>query len=466
MEPTLPYDLAAERATLGACLIEPDAIIALRNVVSVDDFYLHKHGLIYDAVLECLNDRVPPDIVTVANRLQLAGELDQVGGHAGLAELTIETPTAMYAEHYGQIVAELAARRRAIETAGRAMAAAYDTRRPMREVQAEFAGLVDVEKRAGPRRSSWRGKVQDGRDLWKKQIVKVPPLIDGILTIGTTVIHAPPKAGKSWLALNCAYAIASGGKALGHFQAQKAQVLYLDLEMSEDIQHDRLHTVFPDQPPPPGVHFVDEWPDMDNGFLEELEDYLQDRPYTRLIIVDTMIRIRPKASFRGRSLYDDDADFLKPTMKWAGERGISLVFVHHSRKSGGSNAIDAMSGSHGLSGSVDNILWLHKKDEDDEIASLKRLGRRFRDTKDIPLRWDSAYAQWSYNPAGPRLTPERRLVLSLLRERGPLAPKEVSLLLQRDEPGTRRLLQDMMKAGLVVSAQGRYMPSDDIAPMA
>ena len=84
---TVPCDLAAERAVLGAILLERDAILAVSDTLQPDDFYLEKHALVYEAQLVCLSRRTPPDLTTVAAELRRNERLDLIGGLAFLGEL-------------------------------------------------------------------------------------------------------------------------------------------------------------------------------------------------------------------------------------------------------------------------------------------------------------------------------------------------------------------------------------------
>ena len=77
---SVPADVLAERAVLGAVLLERDAILAISDTLQADDFYLEKHALIYQAMLACLAQRVPPDLATVAAALRRSEPLDLVGG--------------------------------------------------------------------------------------------------------------------------------------------------------------------------------------------------------------------------------------------------------------------------------------------------------------------------------------------------------------------------------------------------
>ncbi len=57
---SVPADIQAERDVLGSILLEREAILAVSDILQADDFYLEKHALIFQAMLACLAERVPP----------------------------------------------------------------------------------------------------------------------------------------------------------------------------------------------------------------------------------------------------------------------------------------------------------------------------------------------------------------------------------------------------------------------
>ncbi len=126
MDRSVPFDLQAERATLGAILLERDAIVAVAAWLPPEYFYLEKHALIYEAMLACYNRREPPDLATVAAELRRHERLDLVGGLAFLGELAAEVPTAVHIEYYGRSVERTATLRRLIEVGGKIAAMGYD----------------------------------------------------------------------------------------------------------------------------------------------------------------------------------------------------------------------------------------------------------------------------------------------------------------------------------------------------
>lgn len=456
---SLPVNLDAERATLGSCLLDREAILLTRDLVAVADFYLEKHAWVYEAILECLVDKVPPDITTVGDRLRRKERLDPIGGYMFLGELTQAVPTSIHADHYARIVARTAAKRRLIELGAQISAAAYDDRLEPEDLYEEASRRLQLERTISTGREGWRDRVEDGLTLWGAKFPPAHFIVEQILPEGTFLLAGKPKTKKSWFAMNIAYAVTSGGRALGHFQAMKGDVLYIDLEMGKRRIHRRLKVIYPNNPPPAGVHFADEWPRVWEGFEEHLDSYLKARPYTRLIIVDTLIAIRPPMP-RGGDAYEHDKAYTQTLSSFCQGRGIAMILIHHARKADASDLVDLASGTSGLTGGVDNVAVLQPGDgKADGVLGMR--GRDIETDDDVNLKWDARLAQWNRVEESATLTPERRAVLKLLSGRPGLSSKEIALILSRPEPGTRRLLSEMKEAGLIDNAQGCYFPKDD-----
>jgi replicative DNA helicase len=150
MDRAVPFDLQAERATLGSILIEREAIVAVAGWLPTEHFYLEKHALLYDAMLACYNRREPPDIATVAAELRRQERLDLVGGLAFLAELAGEVPTAVHVEYYARIVERTAVLRRLIEVGGRISAVGFDQTLELEDaIDKAEAELFSVSQRRG-----------------------------------------------------------------------------------------------------------------------------------------------------------------------------------------------------------------------------------------------------------------------------------------------------------------------------
>ena len=461
MEPTTPFDLANERAVLGACILDRDAITVVRDILSVEDFYLEKHAIIYRALLDLVDKRVPPDFATVVGQMRHSGTLDSAGGPSYVSEMCSETPTAVHVEYYAQRVVQTSAQRRAIQLGAEIQIRAQqggDVGTLFDELQA----MIEVTRQASTPRASWSDAVVPAALLYRFTFEQEPFVVEDILPEGTMLITGKPKTRKSWLALNLAWAVAAGGKALGRYQALKGDVLYIDLEMGQKRLHQRLHVVSPDLEPPQGFQFAMKWPRCGEGFETWLRDFLKAHPFTRLIIVDTLVGIRPRRA-RYEDPYEADKTFTQTLTDLCHEHRIAMVLIHHSRKADGSDITDDASGSTGLTGGVDNYAALRLNRSVKGAGEFLLTGRDIEIDGDLNLRWDARLAQWNVTDEVPAitLTPERSDALGHLQERHGLRSKELALLMKREEGSTARLLSDMKKTGLVVSAGGRWYVADD-----
>ena len=121
-----PFSQEAEEAVLGSCLVDPDALLRVRPVLQPGDFYIVKHGWVYEAMLDLAARQHNLDAVTMRVELEKRGQLDEIGGPAYLTYLMTAVPTAIYAEGYAQIVHEKALRRKLLRGASDIAQLAYD----------------------------------------------------------------------------------------------------------------------------------------------------------------------------------------------------------------------------------------------------------------------------------------------------------------------------------------------------
>lgn len=99
-----PQDLDAERALLGALMLNQNAMYEVGDVVGVDSFYVGKHRLVYDAMLSLYAKSEPIDIVTVGGKLKERKQLADIGGNAYLSELVGSAASPGSARHYAETV--------------------------------------------------------------------------------------------------------------------------------------------------------------------------------------------------------------------------------------------------------------------------------------------------------------------------------------------------------------------------
>ena len=137
----LPHSLDAERAVLGAMLLDASATYIVGSVLKGEDFFREAHQAIYRAIVAVVERGVEADVLTVKNELQKRGELDDVGGPVYLAALGNGLPRATNVEYYARIVREKATLRAIIKTAETMKAAAY-------EASDDATEIIDVAERA------------------------------------------------------------------------------------------------------------------------------------------------------------------------------------------------------------------------------------------------------------------------------------------------------------------------------
>ena len=295
-------------------------------------------------------------------------------------------------------------------------------------------------------------------ELLAKEIPPARWAVPGILPEGVALLAGKPKLGKSWLALGLCIATAAGGYALGKKRVEQGEVLYLALEDNERRLQKRLRKLLQDQPVPSRLHYATSWPRLNEGGAEALREWLEDHPSARLIVIDTLAKVRMPA--KGQNVYTEDYTALEKLIPLAAEFGVAVLVVHHLRKMSAADPMDEISGSTGLSGGVDGFLIL-KRDRGRHDAVLHVDGRDVEEPAELALKWDGLLASWTLigDPEEFRLTKERAEIVEVLRAAAPrpMSPKEVAAAVGKSANTVSQALYQMLQAGQVISpGRGLY----------
>ncbi len=145
-------------------------------------------------------------------------------------------------------------------------------------------------------------KPKGAAELLEKDLPPVKWAVPNLVPEGVAFLAGKPKLGKSWLALGLCIAVAAGGYALGKMPVETGAALYLGLEDNERRLKSRLQKALAGEGCPHGLEYATEWPRLDEGGLEGLEAWLEAHPDARLVVVDTLAKIKPRSSGR-RSAY-------------------------------------------------------------------------------------------------------------------------------------------------------------------
>jgi hypothetical protein len=289
------------------------------------------------------------------------------------------------------------------------------------------------------------------QDLLAEELPEVEWAVKGVLPEGLTILAGKPKMGKSWLALGLCVAVAAGGRALGKIPAERSGALYLGLEDNKRRLQRRLKKILAGRDAPEGLEVQWEWRRLDDGGVEQLDKWLEERPQTRIIVIDTLKKIRPREG-ASRSMYDIDYESLEPLVKLAADSGVAILVVHHLRKLEAGDPLDMISGSTGLTEGVDGALVL-KRDRGKQDATLVIDGRDIEEPSELALRWDAEIAAWALmgDAEEYRISEERQVIIELLKRVAPdlMSPKDVSQSLNLPHGSVRVIMPEMFNEGLI-----------------
>ena len=120
-----PYSIEAERSVIGGLMLDPQAWDRVSELVVADDFYRPEHRAVFAVIARLADDSEPIDVVTISERLDKRGELEDIGGVAYLIEVVEATPSSANIGSYAEIVKERSVLRRLISTTSEISGRAY-----------------------------------------------------------------------------------------------------------------------------------------------------------------------------------------------------------------------------------------------------------------------------------------------------------------------------------------------------
>lgn len=227
-----------------------------------------------------------------------------------------------------------------------------------------------------------------------------PPefLVDGIVPKGVCLLGAPPKSGKSWMALDLALQVSSGGIFLGH-DCKKTGVLYFALEDSLYRLMERTKKLQQNEPVSSDLHYAIyadkiEPGKPDSGFYKQLEMELDKYPNIELVIIDTLQLVTPSKQ-RGDDAYASTYTLLNSIRPFWQDRGIGFMLVHHTRKKS-INDVDPFEtflGSQALTGATD-AMYIIQSIKDMDYSNFFGRGRDFEDIS-LAIQRDEETCRWT-----------------------------------------------------------------------
>jgi len=296
-----PHSSEAEESVIGALLLDKDAVIAVAEFLSPQDFYDERHREIFSTCIELYEDRIPIDVLTVADRLKRKKALKTVGGAGYLADLVSRVPTAAHVEHYGKIVKDAATKRSLMTAASKLVGLSMDesmaadelldraesevfsltqkhlsqTFTPVKDaLAASFDRLDELHKQA----EGLRGVPTGYKDL--------DDTLAGFQKSNLVILAARPGVGKTSLSLNIAQSVTVGFNrpvALFSLEMSKEELVDRLLVAQADIDAWKLKT---------GKLSEEDFTALSNamGVLAEAPLYIDDTPALSILEMRTKAR--------------------------------------------------------------------------------------------------------------------------------------------------------------------------------
>lgn len=231
-------------------------------------------------------------------------------------------------------------------------------------------------------------EVMSADELMDMQFTGTGVLIDRLIGKGVYLLAGAPKIGKSWLVLWLAHQV-SRGAAVWDFETRKSDVLYISLEDPRQRIQQRLADITGGETG--RIWFATEAELMGEGFEEQLTNFLREHEDVRFVIIDTLQKVRQMNA--NTYTYAGDYEIITHMKTIADNFDISILLVHHTRKSGSSDPFATISGTTGLSGGVDGSMVLLKPERQDNMATLSVTGRDMLD-QELHLEFDKTRKQW------------------------------------------------------------------------
>lgn len=288
IEKGLPSNVEAERAILGAILLDNALCNQAIELLRRDEFFLDSHRRIYDKMIALTERGMPIDLITMGDELRRSGEFEQVGGATYIASLIDGVPRTDTIEHHAKLVRSKAMLRRLINASNTIIATCFeeddDADQIVDRAEALIFQIAEDRIRQG---FQYIGEVAQRRLEQIEQMAGRPEMITGVPTGFTDfdqmtsglqrqdliIIAARPSQGKTALALNIAQYAAKNGCVAGIFSLEmSAEQLVSRLLCSEArVDAHRLRT---------GYLNREEWAKLADALrrLMDTKIYIDDTP--------------------------------------------------------------------------------------------------------------------------------------------------------------------------------------------
>jgi replicative DNA helicase len=141
-----PHSREAEQSLLGALLLDNQAFERVADLVTADDFYQDDHRRIWRHISKLIEANRPADTLTVNESMEASEDRGKYGGAAYIGALAQNTPSAINARRYAELVRERSLQRN-LATIGTQLAerAMNGAETPLEIAEEAAAALMKVQ---------------------------------------------------------------------------------------------------------------------------------------------------------------------------------------------------------------------------------------------------------------------------------------------------------------------------------
>lgn len=363
---TPPRSDEAERAILGAILLDNTALERVRDRLSPHDFYATAHQLIYREMLELADHGEAIDHIVLTERLRVSDPHSNVRGASYLAELIAETASPCNIESHARLVSEKA-RLRKMQLQAVSLLIEIERGADLDSVRALLPNATAAEP--DPAGGADGFSVVTAAELLDCAECDLQSdwILDSLIKPGALIAFvAKPKVGKTTLVYELAVRIAQGLPFLGR-ASRACGVLILALEEHRrDIQR-RLRALGAENLT--NLHLVIGSLDADRNTIAQLKRTITELN-VELVVIDTLNNFW--------SVQDENdacqvSAAVKPLLDLARSTNAAVVAIHHARKSEGEHG-DEIRGSGAFFSLLDCafILKRHEADTQRKLMAISR----------------------------------------------------------------------------------------------
>lgn len=270
-----------------------------------------------------------------------------------------------------------------------------------------------------------------GAELAKTEIKPPVFVVEDLVPQGLVLLVAPSKAGKSWLALDMSISIASGTTFLGR-KTNSGAVLYLAYEDSLFRLKDRQSKILNGRTAPDNLYLTtaDTAADLDHGLIQQLQDFIEEKPDTKMIVIDVFQRARSLSN--SRNAYAKDYLDTAKLKSFADANNLVVLLIHHtSKRTDDNDPFASVNGTTGIMGCSDAIFMLTRANKETGLATLNVTGRDIPEN-DYKLKFDKNTFRWKMEGSAEEI---KERTATEIYERNPII-KTIRQLLKNSQDNT------------------------------